>query len=74
MSATILSTDTTVGHSGTHAVRLVLIALAIVALLAVSFALGRANVTTTKAPTVAPIAAPIASPSSVDPCRMGRAC
>jgi len=70
MSATILSTPTTTGHSGTHAVRLALIALAIIVLLAVSFALGRANVTTTKAPTVAPIA----SPSSAEPCRMGRAC
>ena len=80
MSATIVANPSTAGTSRTHAPRaavLAMLALAVVVLLALSFAVGRSSVSTTKAPAVAPTAGTSAGTSTGPAtCRvtMGRPC
>jgi hypothetical protein len=71
MSATV-PVSVSIGQSLAHGVRLALLALAVVVLLAVSFAIGRATVSTSqKSTTIAPAAA---THDTVPSCRIGRAC
>ena len=77
MSATTVPAPTTTGPSWAHAVRLGLIAVAVIVIFAASFALGRSTVSSSKpAPAVAPVVSvPVtAGPSTDAPCHMGRAC
>ena len=80
MSATISPSTApiTAGASWTHSARLALVALAVVVLLAVSFVVGRATVSsspsapaTSPATTTAPF---IGEPSTPADCHLGRAC
>ncbi len=77
MSATTVPAPTTTGLNWALAVRIGLIALAVIVIFAASFALGRATVSSSKAaPAVAPVSSvPFNAGASTDePCRMGRAC
>ena len=81
MSTTTLAAPATAGTSWTHAARVGLIALAIVVLLAVSFVLGRATVSSTQSvPAIAPAASvPAIAPAagghtSTPPCYAGQPC
>lgn len=72
MSAATISAPVIAGPSWTHATRVVLVALAIVVLVAMSFVVGRVTVSTAQqAPAIAP-----AAPAQTNPyvCRTGRAC
>jgi hypothetical protein len=72
MNATAAAIPVTAGQSWSHAARLVLITLAIVVLLAVSFVLGRATGSTAQhVPAIAPT---VGVHTSIDDCRVGRAC
>jgi hypothetical protein len=74
MSATITAPVNT-GSSSVHAVRIALVTLAIVALLAVAFVVGR--VTTSSAhssPAIAPAVPTAGIHTTPSTCRMGRPC
>ena len=76
MSVTTAPTPVIAGRSWTHVTRAAVLAVAFVALLAVSFVVGRTTVSTAKqAPAVVTKAASATNwPTTTYPCRMGRAC
>ena len=78
MSTTTASAPVTGGRSWTHGVRVVLSALAIVVLLAVSFVLGRASVSNAQPKPAAPVPVATAPPSHghpvEPPCPIGQPC
>ena len=84
MSTSTLATPTVAGRPLTAAIRTAVIALAIVLLAVLAFSVGRATVSTHRAPAVPPvhivspspahIVVPAAGPVDSVPCRMARPC
>jgi hypothetical protein len=74
MNTTTVAVPVRAGQSLGHALRVAFVALAIVALLAVSFAIGRATVGTSHSPAIAPTAPAPAVSAAPDACRFGRPC
>jgi len=71
MSVTTVGAPSTTSQPWTRGMRAAFLAVAIVVLLAVSFVVGRATVNSGHAPAIVPTSV---SHSSIDSCRMGRAC
>jgi hypothetical protein len=74
MNTTTVAVPVRAGQSLGHALRVAFVALAIVVLLAVSFAIGRATVGTSHSPAIAPIAPSTAVSPAPEASRFGRAC
>ena len=76
MSATTITAPVSAVRAGAHAVRLALVAFAVVVLLATAFVVGRttAHSTVNRVPAIAPVSHPASNTDAPVACRVGRPC